>query len=169
MTNQPQTDPKITIPLKRFLLLETRPPDWPALDLYLFRDEEVIFYVGQSHAAFDRVWEHLTGGLKGRSLVGRFVFSNWPVSLKFTVELMSSRSACFAPVGHDLNGAERALIEQLSPCFNEALNPRPTPLPARYAPPTAKPKCSRSLRRLIREAEHAVHADEQQRWIDDGW
>ena len=45
----------IVIPLKRFLLLEECPPDWKRFDLYLFRDESVAFYVGQSHLAFARV------------------------------------------------------------------------------------------------------------------
>ena len=42
------TDPKISISLKRFLLIEQCPEDWKVFDLYLFRDEEVVFYVGQS-------------------------------------------------------------------------------------------------------------------------
>jgi len=42
------TDQTITLPLKRFLLIEQCPPDWKSLDLYLFRDDSVAFCAGQS-------------------------------------------------------------------------------------------------------------------------
>ena len=48
-------DPAISISLKRFLLLEDCPAEWRGLDLYIFRDEAVTFYVGQSQFAFGRV------------------------------------------------------------------------------------------------------------------
>ena len=41
-------DQKVVISLKRFLLIEQCPEAWKSLDLYLFRDEAVAFYVGQS-------------------------------------------------------------------------------------------------------------------------
>jgi hypothetical protein len=82
-------DQKIVISLKRFLLIEGCPADWKSLDLYLFRDEEVVFYAGQSHLAFARVWEHLLSGFKGHSIMGRFVWCNWPKSMSFTIELLS--------------------------------------------------------------------------------
>ena len=63
----------VAIPLKRFLLVEQCPAAWKGLDLYLFRDENVVFYVGQSALAFARVWEHLLSGFKGHSIVGRFL------------------------------------------------------------------------------------------------
>ena len=44
-------DQKVAISLKRFLLIEQCPAEWKGLDLYLFRDEAVVFYVGQSHPA----------------------------------------------------------------------------------------------------------------------
>lgn len=158
----------IVIPLKRFMLIESCPPDWRPMDLYLFRDEQVVFYVGQSYVAFDRVWEHLRNGFRGRSVIGRFILCNWPAALKFNIELMSSQSARFAGVGHDLNAAERQLILNLSPCFNEMLNAQPAPLPKRYVWPNVKPLCSRSLNKLIHEAERAVRADENQLWLGEG-
>lgn len=166
MTHTP-ADQHITLPLKRFMLLEACPPAWRSLDLYLFRDDEVVFYVGQSHRAFERVWDHVRNGFKGRSVVGRFVLNNWPVSLRFTIELLSSQLPRFVNGAHDLNAAERSLIEQFAPCFNDMLNSRPTALPARYVPPTARPRCSRSLKKLIHEAERAVQADERRCWLDD--
>ena len=168
MTNNPFAGyQNIIIPLKRFMLLERCPPDWRPMDLYLFRDEEVIFYIGQSYLAFDRIWEHLRNGFKGRSVIGRFILCNWPASLKFSIELMSSQSVRFASVDNDLNAAERYLIQHLSPCFNEMLNGQPTPLPNRYASPNTKPVCFRSLNKLINEARHMVRADEKRSWLGD--
>lgn len=156
----------IVLPLKRFMLIEHCPADWRALDLYVFRDEDVAFYVGQSYLAFDRVWDHLRNGFKGRSVIGRFIWGNWPASLRFTIELLSSQSERFAIVGNDLDQAERYLIQHLSPCFNAALNSQPTPCPERYAPLNAPLRCGRSLNKLIHEAERAVKADEQAHWLE---
>ncbi len=157
-------DERVVTTVKRFLTLEQRPAGWRSLDLYLFRDDEVVFYVGQSQLAFDRVWEHVRDGFKGRSVMGRFILCNWPGSMKFTIELSSSQSSRFAEVGNDLDAAERMLIEAWSPCFNEALNRHPARLPQRYAPPTSTLRCSRSLSRLIRQASYAVRADNRKLW-----
>jgi len=158
-------DDCVAIPLKEFLLTEQRcPPEWRPFNLYLCRDDAVVFYVGQSYVAFDRVWQHILDGFKGRSMLPRFILCNWPAALRFTIELRDARSAEFANVGHDLNAAERALIEQYAPCFNDALNPRPSPLPARYVAPGPTIRCSRSLGKLISEARHAVQADRRKAW-----
>jgi len=158
----------IVLPLKRFLTVAACPPEWRGFDLYLFRDDEVVFYIGQSYLAYDRVWQHIYDGYKARSVVGRFVLCNWPTSMRFTIELWSSQADRFAEVDHDLNAAERLLIEQVAPCFNEALNRRPTPLPDRYAPPSAPIRCSRSLNKLIHEAARAVQTDERKAWLTQG-
>lgn len=100
-------------------------------------------------------------------MLGRFILCNWPASLRFTIELQDSRSVGFTEVGHDPNVAECTLIEQHAPCFHEMLNRRPTPRPARYAPPGRAIYRSRSLGKLIGEARHAVQADRQQRWLAD--
>jgi hypothetical protein len=158
----------LAVPLKEFLLTEQRcPPEWRPFNLYLCRDAEVVFYVGQSYVAFDRVWQHILDGFKGRSVLGRFILCNWPAALRFTIELRDARSAAFAGVGHDLNAAERGLIEQYAPCFNELLNPHPALLPPRYAPPGPTLRCSRSLGKLIGEARHAVQADRRKDWLAD--
>ncbi len=157
-------DHHLALSLKRFLIIAECPPEWRVFDLYLFRDDEVVFYVGQSYLAFDRVWQHITDGYKARSVVGRFILCNWPKSMHFTIELWSSQADRFAGVNHDLNAAERMLIEQVAPCCNEALNRRPTPLPERYAPPSAPIRCSRSPNKLIHEAERAVLMEERKTW-----
>jgi hypothetical protein len=48
-------DPEVNLSLKAFLQIEHCPEEWRRLDLYLIRDEEVIFYVGQSYVAFHRL------------------------------------------------------------------------------------------------------------------
>ena len=158
-------DNGISISLKRFLLIEECPADWKAFDLYLFRDEEVVFYVGQSQLAFARVWKHLLGGFHGHSIIGRFVWCNWPRSMRFTIELMSSKSEQFNTVDNDLNAAERLLIQRWLPCFNVSLNVQPMPLPPSYLPPNAKFRCSRSFNKLRHEAERAVKAEDNQLWM----
>ena len=157
----------IKIPLKRFLLVEGCPAEWRHFDLYLFRDDEVGFYAGQSQVAFARVWEHLLGGFHGHSIVGRFIWCNWPRSMSFTVELMSSQSKGFDVVGNDLNASERLLIERWSPCFNVSLNEQPTPLPASYQLPNAPFRRRRGLKALIHEAERAVKAEDARLWLEN--
>jgi hypothetical protein len=155
----------VTTSVKEFLLTEQRcPPEWRPFDLYLLRDEAVVFYVGQSYVAFDRVWRHVLDGYKGRSMVGRFILCNWPASMRFTVELLSSRGQQFADLDHDLHAAERWLIEHHAPCFNVSLNSQPTPLPARYALPGQQITCPRSLPKLISQASMAVQADNRRAW-----
>jgi len=160
-------DQKVVIPLKRFLLIEQCPVDWKGLDLYVFRDEAVVFYVGQSHLAFARVWEHLLSGFKGHSIMGRFVWCNWPTSMRFTVELLSSQLEQFGVVGNELSAAERLLIQQWTPCFNVSQNSRPTPVPNSYLPANAPFRRRRSLNALIHEAERAVKAEDNQLWIQE--
>jgi hypothetical protein len=145
----------IVLPLREFLVIGECPSAWQAYDLYLFRDEDVVFYVGRSQTAFTRVWEHIFDGFKGRSLVGRFVLMNWPRALQFTVELISSQDACFTDLAYSVDAAEAALIAQHSPCFNAVLNRTPTPLPVHYNPPTAKGRRPRSPNRMIHDAEQA--------------
>lgn len=160
-------DPKVILSLKRFLLINQCPAEWKDLDIYLFRDEDIAFYIGQSHLAFSRVWEHLLGGFKGHSIVGRFIWVNWPKSMSFTIELMSSRSDQFNEAGNDLNTAERQLIQDLSPCFNVSQNVQPTRLPNHYLPPNSKFRRRVSLNNLIREAERAVKVEDDRKWLQE--
>ena len=158
---------KVVIPFKRFILNEQCPEVWKGFDLYLFRDKDTVFYIGQSHLAFDRVWEHLLGGFKGHSIVGRFVWVNWPKSMSFTIELLSSRSEQFKDVGNNLNASERSLIEHYAPCFNVSLNSQPTPLPESYIQPNAPFRRRRSLNAMIHEAERAVKTEEAKHWLQE--
>jgi hypothetical protein len=158
---------KVAISLKRFLLIEQCPPEWQNLDLYLFRDEAVVFYIGQSQLAFARVWEHLLSGFKGHSMTGRFVWCNWPKSMSFTIELLSSQSEQFSIIGNELNASERLLIQQRYPCFNISHNTQPTPMPNSYLPPNAPFRRRRGLNTLILEAERAVKAENTKLWLEN--
>lgn len=146
----------LALPVKHLLTCEICPPDWLPYDLYLFRDDVVVFYVGQSECAFARVWRHLHDGFKGRSLVGKFIRVNWPQSMNFIIELYVSRDLAFADLDYDRTAAETRLIEQTHPCFNATLNHTPTPLPATYRPPTATVRSPRSITHMIRTAEVAM-------------
>lgn len=157
---------RITIPLKRFILIEECPAAWKNLDLYVFRDEAVAFYVGQSQSAFSRVWDHLIGGFHGHSIVGRFMWSNWPRSMRFSIDLLSSQSEEFQAIGNSLDAAERELIQRWSPCFNVSQNMLPSPLPDVYRPVNAKLQRRRGLHRLRREAERALRAEDAPAWVE---
>jgi len=159
---------QVTLTLKELLQIERCPRAWRALDLYLVRDGPVVFYVGQSYVAFDRVWSHFYGGFKARSLLGRLILCNWPASMHWTVELLSSRLERFAAVGRQLDAAERLLIQDLAPCLNEALNRQQTPLPEAVRPPTATPTCPRSPNKLIHEAAYALKAEQRRKWLEGG-
>lgn len=166
MTSDRSTTP-ILLPLREFLVIGDCPEAWKAYDLYLFREGEMVFYVGRSQTAFTRVWTHLYDGFKGRSLVGRFVLMNWPRALQFTVELRYSADESFAALGHSVEAAESALIEEYAPCFNEMLNRTPTPLPNGYNLPTAKGRRPRSPNRMIHDAEQANRWADRQRYSNE--
>ena len=157
----------VAIPLKRFILIEQCPSSWKDLDLYLFRDKDVVFYIGQSQLAFSRVWDHLKAGFHGHSIIGRFIWCNWPVSMKFTIELLSAQSEQFDGVDNELDASERLLIQRWSPCFNISQNNQPTPVPNSYLPPNAPFRRRRSLNSLIHEAERAVKADDTNLWLEN--
>ena len=149
MTNEADALWEISVPLKKFLTFTNCPERWRPFNLYLVRDEQVVFYVGQSYCAFARVWEHIQGGPRGHSTLGRFILLNWPQSGGFHVELLRSAAPRFAPTGHDRDAAERLLIERCAPCFNVSLNREPTALPAGYLPPSTPFKQLRSYKRLL--------------------
>ena len=157
----------VAIPLKRFILIEQCPSAWKDLDLYLFRDNDVVFYVGQSQLAFSRVWDHLKAGFHGHSIIGRFMWCNWPASMKFTIELLSAQSEQFEDAGNDLSASERLLIQRWSPCFNISQNNQPMSLPNSYLPPNAPFRRRRSLNSLIHEAGRAVKADDMNLWLEN--
>jgi hypothetical protein len=156
----------VAINFKHFLQLEACPPAWQQYDLYRIHDGAVTFYVGQSYHAYERVWNHIRSGYKGRSVVGRFIISNWPAAMRFWVELSCSRHAGFASLEYDLNRAEQYLIEKYTPCFISTLNRQPAALPAGYIPPEVNLRVH-SLHRMIREATYAIQAEQKKKWLEE--
>jgi hypothetical protein len=157
--------PSIILPLKEFLLVKACPPFWRIFDLYLVRDEQVVFYVGKSDVAFFRIWQHILDGYKGRSTIGRFILCNWRASMNFTIELMSSRSGLFTDLENNINIIERSLIQKLSPCFNVVANPQPTLMPGIYLPTTSPIQHARHLGRVIREAGYVLRGEQHKGWL----
>jgi len=161
------TELHVCLLLKEFLLIEHCPPSWQRLNLYLVRDDETVFYVGQSFVAFHRVWEHFYGGFKGRSLLGRFIICNWPTSMRFSVELLNSRSSRFDLVQNDLDLSEQLLIREHAPCLNTTFNPNPTPIPDQYASPYTSLKFRHHPQRFIKQAAQAMETVRRRAWLDD--
>src|SRR3972149_2949796 len=157
--------PSIILPLKEFIIVKACPPGWRVFDLYLIRDEEVVFYIGKSDLAFFRIWQHIFDGYKGRSTIGRFILCNWRESMNFTIELLKSRSSQFANLEYDLSVIERSLIAKFSPCFNIASNPKPTPLPGKYQPTTSPIQHARHLGKVIREAGYVLKGEQRKGWL----
>ena len=154
--------------VKQFILLEECPQEWKRLDLYVIRDGDLVFYVGQSYCAFDRVWDHIKNGYKWRSDVGRFILCNWPKSMNYEIELLSASSEEFAAVSHNLTRAEEMLIKMYRPCFNISQNDEPSPMPGVYLPPSSQIRCSRSIKRLQYQAEQSIRNDKRKQWAE-GW
>ncbi|MEZ4706514.1 MAG: hypothetical protein R3A44_04870 [Caldilineaceae bacterium] len=150
----------IALPVMQFLTLTTCPSEWIHHDLYIFRDESVTFYVGQSDCAFARVWTHLHDGFKGRSLVGKFIRNNWPRAMRFTIELIRTDAPEFQPIQFNRDDAERILIVALRPCFNNTHNAAPTALPVHYASPNKTVVYPRNMGKMMREADHAFRREQ---------
>jgi hypothetical protein len=165
--NKPADDglPSIILPLKEFIVVKVCPPAWRVFDLYLVRDEEVVFYIGKSDIAFFRIWQHILDGYKGRSTIGRFILCNWRASMNFTIELMNSRSSQFADLENDLSAIERSLIIKLTPCFNVVSNPTPSSLPVKYLPTTSPIQHARHLGKVIREAGYVLKGEQRKGWL----
>jgi hypothetical protein len=157
----------VTTKVKQFILLEECPEEWKKLDLYVIRDENSIFYVGQSYIAFHRVWDHIKNGYKWRSDVGRFILCNWPKSMNYVIELLSSGSHEFDSVDNNLSRAEEMLIKMYKPCFNISQNDDPSPIPKVYLPPSLTIRCSRSIKRLRYQAEQAIRNDDRKKWMEE--
>ena len=155
----------VALPLRQFLLVEKCPYEWQRLDLYLLRDEETVFYVGQSLSAFARVWDHFYAGFKARSVMGRFIVCNWPVSMRFTLQMYDARDPLFAAQAHDLDLAEQALIQRHQPCLNTTHNPNPTPLPPHYLHPLTPMRMRLYPKRCIQQAAQADEAQGLRKFV----
>ena len=120
--------------------------------LYLVREGETVFYVGQAKNTYNRLLAHL--GMDGRSApsaIGQLILENVPVSdawlfEEYTLEEGEAFVTAYRATlpqqmqafyrengsGYDVDLAEDAMIKLYRPCLNTALNPDPTPLPEQY-------------------------------------
>lgn len=121
--------------------------------IYLFRDNDIPLYIGQSVNPFVRIYSHLAYKGPTASNIGNLVLQNHEVSPNWIVEfrrlaecheivaehsdrLLTFRHVLQRPQGYKnptaMNIAEAALIQHYRPCLNAAHNPAPHPLPGSY-------------------------------------
>ncbi|WP_420630652.1 GIY-YIG nuclease family protein [Candidatus Leptofilum sp.] len=108
--------------------------------IYVVRDANLVFYVGQSRRDVPtRFGEHL----QKPSRLGQLIQLNAPASHEWSVAFYALAD-CAAFVRQkslfalqewqhfDMDMAEKAMIEAMHPVLNQDFNERPTPLPVRY-------------------------------------
>ena len=121
--------------------------------LYLYRDQEVIFYIGRSLFPLERLREHLGLGAFDccRSPLGTLILEHLPQALFWTMELWTIADCgllvqLYRPEYHDWyrqqiqrrlsreasEVAEEVLIEYYQPCLNIVENRQRKVLPERY-------------------------------------
>jgi len=104
--------------------------------IYMIRDKEVVFYVGQSKNMAVRIGNHLGYVPTGATTLQRLIYANMPQSLTWFVKvfaLADPPNTCT-----DIHTVERAMIARYRPCLNIAYNPYPTPLPLCYRLPLSE-------------------------------
>ncbi len=130
--------------------------------VYLYRDGDVVFYIGMSSSPLDRLQEHIGRGQRqiGKSLLGQTIADNMPEALTWQVEfftladcepLMLQHSPgtylwfktaleqfqadtdCFPESA--VRAAEDMLIRLHRPCLNTLGNRQGLRLPERYVKP----------------------------------
>jgi len=109
--------------------------------LYVYRDEDTIFYVGRSIHPYTRLLEHLGKGarLPWPDRVGQIILDNMPESLNWTMEIWELKELITAKeyeqiAMHDvfIQTCEEELIYRLGPCLNAIVNKNGSHLPERY-------------------------------------
>lgn len=121
--------------------------------LYLYREDETVFYIGRSTSPFERLQEHLGRGAYTRHIspLGMLILAHLPLSLTWLIELRSVgdceelvrryRPECYEwYLGQRRKGltreasevAEETLIEHYRPCLNRMGNRQGQTLPERY-------------------------------------
>jgi hypothetical protein len=128
-------------------ILDDKGPEWQDAmghRLYMVRDGEVVFYIGQSGNPLERILTHIGQGpwnwSQGPSPLGDLIMANLPASRGWQVDLMTPDECKplvedwlgFKITCSDIAYAEKALIRQHRPCLNVVCNEYPAPLPERY-------------------------------------
>ena len=106
------------------------PPEHERANIYIFRDANVIFYVGSSKNVYKRIRAHLGIRMKssGHPDLYDLVNDNLPDSLNWNIDLYRVKKTY---VG-DILSCESAIIYRLCPVINQQSNPLPMLLPIRY-------------------------------------
>ena len=106
------------------------PPEHEHANIYIFRDADVIFYVGSSpKSVYNRIRAHLgIGTYFGHFELHTLVEDNLPNSRNWNIDLYRVNSANVS----DILRCERQIIQRLCPIVNIQGNPFPMPLPMRY-------------------------------------
>jgi len=107
------------------------PPESDRASIYIFRDADVIFYVGSSATSvYNRVRAHL--GIDplrcGEFALTDLVHDNLPNSRSWNIDLYKVYSTNVGDILHH----EAQIIRRLCPIINRQYNPCPMPLPMRY-------------------------------------
>jgi hypothetical protein len=107
------------------------PPESDRANIYIFRDADVIFYIGSSATSvYNRVRAHL--GIDplrcGEFALTDLVHDNLPDSRSWKIDLYKVYST---NVG-DILRHEAQIIRRLCPIINKQYNPCPMPLPMHY-------------------------------------
>jgi hypothetical protein len=103
--------------------------------IYIIREGDTVFYIGQSQEPLLRLEQHLTAGF-----IGQLMRDFWPLSAHWQVDLLTFADGAqiLDTTGMDPKQStdrmivERALIQHYKPCCNIANNPTPSCLPERY-------------------------------------
>lgn len=95
----------------------------PSYRLYVVRDGDVVFYVGQSQNVINRLWDHLGEGcwarVQGKSNLGRLIKFNLPASRVWQIELLTVEDCQdYGETYGDVSRAEQLLIDYHSPYLN---------------------------------------------------
>ena len=97
-------------------------------NIYIFRDKDIIFYVGSSTNVYKRIRAHIGIKMKsnGHFGINTLVEDNLPDSRNWNIDLYRAKNAA------DLLRCEMQIIKRLCPVINEHGNPCPMPLLTRY-------------------------------------
>jgi hypothetical protein len=113
------------------------PPEHERANIYIFRDADVIFYVGSSPRGkvYNRVRAHIKTRSGGHSDLHDLVKNNMPDSLNWNIDLYRAKKTYISDLlgeSASIIGIESNIIRRLHPVINQQFNPCPTPLPIRY-------------------------------------
>ena len=104
------------------------PPEHKHANIYIFRDEDVILYVGSSTNVYNRIRAHVGIREGGHFMLNTLVQDNLPGSRNWNIDLYMVNSTTFG----NLMRYEMQIIKRLCPIINKHGNPCPIPLPMRY-------------------------------------